>query len=149
MRGCTERVHQVIRLIGEGAMAHNRLLVLGCVSLTKAKLEPKANARALANVRDELESAIKSSDFISEAPFYWIGIILRLGLKNDKVPEYSKISKRYGDLPIAIEIDVNRLLGKSEEELRSVYRSVVLEVLLHVGERYRLPISALKTTLES
>lgn len=96
---------------------HNRKLALGGVSLTKAKLN-KNNGKALDFVRDEVEKVIIDSHFLEGATFSWITIIIRYGLKNDDKPSYKAINKKYGDLPLAIEIDTNELIEASFDELK-------------------------------
>ena len=128
-------------------MAHNRKLVLSGVALTKARIPPKANAAAANRVRDELEQEIVESRYLEAAPFKWVGLIIRYGLKDEAQPHYEHINAKDGDLPLAIEIDVHRLLGVSEDEMAAVYRKATLKALIHAGERYQLPIERLRSLL--
>lgn len=130
-------------------MAHNRKLVLSGVALTKARLPPKPNAAAANRVRDELEQEIIESGYLEGAPFRWVGLIIRYGLVDEAEPHYEKINAAHGDLPLAIEIDVHRLLGVSEDDMAAVYRNATLTALVHAGERYQLPVERLKSLLEA
>ncbi len=125
-------------------MAHNRKLVLGGVALTMARIPARANAMAANQVRDELEQEMVSSGYLDDAPFTWVGLVIRYGLRNEIIPQYSPINKKHGDLPVAIEIDVHRLLNASEEQMAQVYREATLRVLVHVGEKYSLPVGRLR-----
>lgn len=125
-------------------MSHNRKLVLSGVALTKAKIPARQNAIAANHVRDELEQEMICSGFLENAPFKWIGLIVRYGLKDEVVPHYDKINLQHGDLPLAIEIDVNRLLAASEYEMMAVYREATLRALISVGEKYNLPTDRLR-----
>ena len=119
-------------------MAHDRKLVLGGVSLTEARPN-RFGIEVMEEIRDELESVLISSGFLTDAPFKWVGLILRYGLRTDSSPKYQRISKKHGDLPISIEVDVNEMIGASRDELKQIMKKVTLLSLIHVGERYDLP----------
>lgn len=128
-------------------MAHNRKLVLGGVALTKARIPARRNAAAAALVRDELEQEMIDSGYLLDAPFSWVGLMVRYGLKDEAVPHYEIIDKDHGDLPVAIEIDVRRMVDASEDQLSQIYRVTTLRVLIHAGEKFGLPVDRLKTLL--
>jgi immunity protein 39 of polymorphic toxin system len=130
-------------------MAHNRKLVLSGVALTKVRIPAKQNAAAANRVRDELEQEIVESGFLQQAPFKWIGLIIRYGLKDENEPHYDTIDQKHGDLPIAIEIDTRRLLVASEDEMAAVYRKATLTALVHAGEKYQLPVERLRKLLKA
>lgn len=130
-------------------MAHNRKLVIGGVALTKARVPAKPMAAAANRVRDELEEEVIRSGYLDGAPFRWVGLIIREGLVDETEPHYEKINAKHGDLPLAIEIDVHRLLGVSEDEMATVYRKATLIALIHAGERYGLPVTRLQSLLEA
>lgn len=130
-------------------MAHNRKLVLSGIALTKARIPPKPNALAANQVRDELEGEIIASGYLEAAPFKWVGLSVRYGLVDEAEPHYDKIDPADGELPLAIEIDVHRLLDGSVDEMARVYRKATLIALVHVGARYRLPIGRLESLLEA
>lgn len=130
-------------------MAHDRKLVIGCVALTKAKVRPvKALGSAANRVRDELEQAMIQCGYLENAPFRWVGLIIRLGLTDEAKPQYSRINSNHRDLPLGIEIDVHRLLDVSEDEMARVIRSATVTALVHAGEKYKLPVYRLQTLLE-
>lgn len=123
---------------------HDRKLVLGSVALTMARLRPaKAVAAALNNVRDDLEREIVRSDYLDGAPFRWVGLILREGLADEAEPHYQGIDPEDGELPLAMEIDVHRLLGRSRAEMERVFRQAALRALIHAGTRYGLAVDRL------
>ncbi len=119
-------------------MAHNRKLVIGSVALTKARVKIRLAGPAMDNVRDELEQEIIQSGYLENAPFRWVGLIIREGLVDEGEPHYQRISAKHGDLPIAIEIDTHRLLDATENEMAAVYRKATLIALTHAGEKYGL-----------
>lgn len=143
-----ENVRQVTLWTGRNIMSHNRKLVLSGVALTKAKIPSRENATAANRVRDELEKEIVESGFLENAPFRWVGLIVRYGLKDEIEPHYYKINLQHGDLPLAIEIDTYRLLGVSEYEMEKVYRRAALIALIHAGEKYQLPTDRLRILLQ-
>ena len=129
-------------------MAHNRKLVIGSVALTMARVPAKTMGRAANRVRDEIENEIINSNYLENAPFQWVGLIIRDGLVNETEPHYERISKKHGDLPIAIEIDVHRLLNATEDEMAAVYRKATLIALAHAGKKYGLNVSRINELLE-
>ena len=130
-------------------MAHNRKLAIGGVALTKGRIPHKLNVAAAHRVRDELEQEIIESDYLDDAPFKWVGLIVRYGLVDEAKPRYQKIDPKDGELPLAIEIDFHRLLGVSEDEMAAVYRKATLIALVHAGEKYGLPTKRLKSLLDA
>lgn len=90
-------------------------------------------------VRDELEQVMLQTGFLDSAPFEWIGITLRYGLKYDEEPVYQSIDKRYGDLSLAIELDTHDIQHASREELKEIFTIATLKVLVHVARKYGLP----------
>ena len=130
-------------------MAHNRKLVIGCVALTMARVRPaKAVASAANRVRDELEQEIIQSGYLANAPFSWIGLIIRQGLVNEEKPHFGRINPKDGDLPVAIEIDVHQLLRVPEDDMVRVFRKATLAALIYAGEKYNLPIGRFRELLD-
>ena len=123
-------------------MAHNRKLVLGAVALTKAKV--RGDMPVMKEVRDELEHLLVKSGYLDGAPFRWVGVILRYGLKNDPRPVYEKINEKDGDLPLAIEIDTNQLVDADRDSLKRHLTSATLNALIDAGHKYSLKTSALE-----
>lgn len=122
-------------------MAHDRKFVVGGVALVKARL--KGTGPAMVAICDELEPILVQSGFIGQAPFRSVNLIIRYGLKDSFIPEYQKINKKYGDLPIAIEVDVSDLVGADVEKVRTRFRAASIEALVHVGRKFALPIESL------
>lgn len=89
------------------------------------------------------------SGYLAGAPFTWVGLSVRYGLVDEIEPHYDKIDPKDGELPLAIEIDVHRLLSASEDEMAAVYRKATLVALIHAGERYNLQTTRLKSLLEA
>lgn len=130
-------------------MAHNRKLALSGIALTKARIPPGPNAAAANRIRDELEQEVIHSGYLEGAPFKWIGLSIRYGLVDETAPHYDKIDPTDGELPLAIEIDVHRLLNVSEDEMAAVYRKATLVALVHAGDKYGSNVTRLKELLQS
>ena len=122
---------------------HNRKLGLIGTALTKAR-NPKGDVQALSAVRDEIEQVLIDTDFCVDAPFSWVTIAIRFGLKKEDVPHYQGVNKKYGDLPLAIEVPVEEMLVASLPELKNIFKEAALKALIHAGEKYKLPISKLR-----
>jgi len=125
---------------------HNRKLGLVGVALTKARNNRK-DVEALSQVRDEIERILIESHYLLDAPFSWITVSIRFGLKDESTPSYGKINKRYGDLPLAIEVDTHSGGVASFEDLKRRFKSATLIALIHAGQKYARPVSSLEAAL--
>lgn len=125
---------------------HNHKLGLLGTSLTKARLNKNSGA-ALDAVRDELEAVLIESGYCENAPFSWVTVSIRYGLKNDVEPRYGAINKKYGDLPLSIEVDTHDLIDASLTDLISTFKRAALTALIHAGEKYDRPIQNLREAL--
>ena len=64
---------------------HNRKLGLSGITLTEQK-NNRHDAKALTAVRDPVEKVMIESRYLEGAPFSWVTIAVRYGLKNDDKP---------------------------------------------------------------
>jgi len=128
------------------ATTHNRRLGLSGVALTKAR-NNRFDNQALTAVRDEIEAVLDESGYLAGAPFSWVTIAIRYGLVDADAPVYQPINKKYGDLPLAIEVDTNRLIGVDLASLVSVFKKAVLLALVHAGRKYNRPTVKLEALL--
>lgn len=120
-----------------------RKLGLNIVALTKFR-EPRFTMECMAKVREEIEDVMTTSDFLSGAPFSWITLSVSFGLKNDEQPTFGRISKKYGDLPLSIEINVRELVDAEPTEFANRLRLAVLTALLAAGRMYDRPLDGLQ-----
>jgi hypothetical protein len=125
---------------------HNRKLVLSGIALTKARIR-RDDLRALESAGKEIEALVISADFLSDVPFSWVGISILYGLKNSDVPEYHRVSKKYGDLSVNMEIDTHEIMRAEFETLVKVFKIAVLKALIHIGKKYARPIDAFEREL--
>ena len=100
-------------------------------------------------VRDEIEKVMIDSDYLAGAPFEWVTISLRYGLKNEEEPHYDPVNKQYGDLPLAIELDTNELVNANREEMKKAFELATLKALVAAGKKFNLPYAQLETRLEA
>lgn len=129
-----------------GRPPHNRRLGLCGVSLTVARPNHN-NGVAAEAVRDEIENIILTSGYLEHAPFWWVTIAIRYGIKYDSKPHYCRINKKYGDLPLAIEVDTHDLIDASLPKLTAIFRRAVLISLIDAGRKYDLPVDRLERAL--
>ena len=125
-------------------MAHNRKFVPGIIDMVKVRLP---NIKHIVSMQDDIEEIIIDSGFLDNAPFKWVGLMYRVGIKNDLVPEYQRINKKYGDIPIAVEIDCDILKWADDHDvklLKDLFMMAGLEALIHVGKKYKLPIEKIE-----
>lgn len=125
---------------------HDRKLGLLGTSLTKARLN-KHGGKALNLVRHDLEQLLVESNFLNDAPFSWVTVSIRYGLKDEEAPHYEKINQRYGDLPLAIEVDTHELMGATLEELTLKFKVATLKALIDAGRKFERPTEQLEAEL--
>jgi len=88
---------------------------------------------------------------LSNMPFSWVGLICRLGIKNDLKLEFQRINKKDGDLPVALELDMNILKWADQNNLdllKDIFTIAALEALLQVCDKYKLPKEAIAAERE-
>ncbi len=74
--------------------------------------------------------------------FMTIGLIYRYGIKTNLVPEYDRVSTKYKDLFVYVELDTVILdwADKNNPELlKEIYLIATCEAVLHVLRKYNLP----------
>lgn len=119
-------------------MGHNRKISLGGTSLTLARCNRHTSA-VMIEICNEIECQIMADGYLENAPFLWVGLILRFGLKNEDQPHYQRIDTKDGELPVAIELDEHELRDASREELKQLFMIATLKTLIHIGTKYSLP----------
>ncbi|MCP4679875.1 MAG: immunity protein 39 [Deltaproteobacteria bacterium] len=127
---------------------HDRKLGLCGAALTTTRI-PNFDIEVGTTVRDDLEEVMLECGFLEDAPFEWVTISLRYGLKNENEPHYEPINKEYGDLPLAIELDTSELVGCRREEMQEAFEVAALKALVHAGRKFNLEHSALEARLEA
>ena len=123
---------------------HDRKIVFSGIALTLGSMNH--DLKAYQEIRNDLQPIMISSGYLENAPFIWIGMVFRYGLKNEIVPHYQRINKKYGDLPLAMELDMRILLTADEtspELLKEFFEIATLDALIHAGRKYKLRIDAL------
>jgi hypothetical protein len=99
-------------------------------------------------VRDDVEGMMLESGFLDGAPFDWVTVSLRYGLKNDDEPKFEAVNKSYGDLPLAIELDTRELAVASRDEMKVAFEIATLKALVAAGRKFDLEYSRLQQRLE-
>lgn len=125
---------------------HDRKLGLVAVALVKERVMRKL-IPALNRTREDMEKVVVSSGLLTDARFSWITISIRLGLKDDELPRYGRVSRKYGDLPLTIEIDTHSLLEADLEQAYAVFCRAVLRCLRAVSQKFDYP-DCVRTALE-
>ena len=120
------------------SVSHNRKYVPSAVDLVKGRVK---NSPELIE-QDQIEHLLIQSHFFDIAPFKWVGLMYRYGMKNCLIPHYAPIDRIDGELPIAIELKMEILEWADKNNLRLFYDIHIigaLEALLHVGRQHKLP----------
>jgi hypothetical protein len=119
---------------------HSRKLGLLSAALVKARV--RGLVPALGRVRDALEPTLLP--WFPNGQFSWVTLSIRLGLKNDEKPAFGRISKKYGDLPLSIEIDTHDVLAvhHDPELLYQLIYGHTLRSLRAVAAKYGLSMES-------
>ena len=104
----------------------------------------KDDIHAASWARDLVEMLMMRSGYLDHAPFSWVTVAILYGLKNDDRPRYKPISKKYGDLPLSIEIYTQELLESSFDEMKKIFLVAVLKSLIHAGYKFGCPVDVLE-----
>lgn len=118
---------------------HNRKIVFSGIDLVGASMEH--DLYVLGEIRKTVELLMIESGYLSTAPFLWVGVVFRYGLKYEKVPHYRKIDSKDGELELAKELDMRVLLTADETDpllLKDFLEIATLDSLIHAGEKYKL-----------
>jgi hypothetical protein len=124
---------------------HNRKIVFSGIDCVGADL--KNSFHFYEEIRDELEFLMINSGYLESAPFLWIGMVFRYGLKNEIIPHYRRIDKKDGELELSKELDMRILLTADEQDtslLKEFLEIATLDALIHAGRKYKLAIQALE-----
>ena len=124
-------------------MSTERKLLASSVSSVPGRV--RGGLAALSRVKDEVESLLVP-EYFEGAPFDRVGVIFRLGERTRLQPHYERIGVFEGvrELPIAVELQLNRLRRIKEEEVFDIYRQALLDALIAVAEKYGLAAGRLR-----
>lgn len=126
---------------------HNRRLGINGISLTDTRVK-RYDMKALNITRDMVEKCLVDSGYLDGAPFHWVTLAIRYGTKYDVEPSYGKINKKFGDLPLTIEIDTSDLVDASLDDMKRIFTKATALALVHAGEKYGRPTTAMEALLE-
>jgi len=118
----------------------DRRMGFGGVDLVGGRL--KNTGVAWDAVDCHLDYLLRVHGYFEGAPFLWVGLIFRYGTKNDLKIEFKRVDKKYGDLPIALELDMKILQWADQNNLElliDIFMIASLEALLQVAKKYKLP----------
>ena len=119
----------------------NYFAIYGAVALVKGRV--KNCLKVMSRVDKYLDNLVYIKKFMEDPlPFKWVGLLFRYGIKNDLKVEFQRIHKKDGDLPIALELDMEILQWADKnnlELLHDIFMIAALEALIQVGEKYKLP----------
>lgn len=110
------------------------------VALVKGRL--KNSGEPYSKVKSFLNEFLKVKGYFQNAPFLWVGLAFRYGIKNDLKLEFQRINKTYGDLPVALELNMEILKWADQNNLdllHDIFMIAALEALIQVAHKYNLP----------
>ena len=124
---------------------HDRKFVPSLIGLVRGTV--RYGLDVLGEVRDEVELMMIREKFLEGAPFLWVGLSIRYGLKTDTEPIFQGIHKKYGELAMAIEVDSHDIMRVKREQVYKVFFEASMRALIGAGKKYSLPIAAFEQAL--
>lgn len=121
---------------------------LGFIGVALVLGRLRNNGKAWKAIKTHLDNIIRKHDIFKGAPFLWVGIAFRYGEKNNLKIEFQRIDKKYGDIPIALELDMEVLKWADQNNLdllHDIFMIASLEALIQAGQNMIfLPILSFK-----
>lgn len=111
------------------------------VALVKGRL--RNSMKSWEEIEILLDKLIRQNNLFEGAPFLWVGIDFMYGIKNDLKVKFSRPNKKYGDLPVSLELDMKILQWADQNNLNllhDIFMIAALEALIQVGQKYKLSI---------
>jgi hypothetical protein len=106
------------------------------------------SGQVMESLEEEYIVFLNSSGYFNGAPFLYIGMYIRYGLKNDKKTIYwARINKKYGDIPLARELDMRILMTADENDvgmLKDFFEIAALDSMIDAGKKYKLNTKVLE-----
>jgi hypothetical protein len=106
----------------------------------------KNTGKAWDAIEIPLDHLLRSNDYFKGAPFLYVQLAFRYGIKNNLNLEFERINKQYGALPVALELDMEILQWADKnnlELLQDIFMIASLEALIQVAKKYKLPLEPL------
>ncbi len=128
-------------------MAHNRKFCTAATSLIMGRIKNEMTQGIKS--RDVIEEILIKGETLDPAPFKFIGLMYRYGLKNMLEPEYERveINPKYKAVSIAIELQMEHLIWCDKNDIELLFEILMiggLDSVIHVCERYNLEKTLLK-----
>lgn len=121
-------------------------LVFGGVDLVGTSMQN--DGKVMRQIKEDNLQFFNSSGYFDNAPFLWIGMTIRYGLKNDRTTDFDgRISKKYGDISLAKELDMRVLTTADEHDvsmLKDFFEIAALDAMIDAGKKYKLNTEALE-----
>lgn len=108
---------------------------------------PIGSLEAIDLINDEIEQIIVENGFLDGAPFSWVTIAILFEEEAGRKTEFGRINRKYGDLPLTVQLDVDEFSGLERDAITRALRFVVIQALIDAGEKYDRPTLALRKYL--
>jgi hypothetical protein len=115
---------------------------IGFVGVALVKGRVKNGIKSRKGIEIQLDNVIRVNTIFNGAPFLSVLLVYRYGIKNDFKLEFKRINKKYGDLDVALELDMQILQWADQSNLdllHDIFMIAALEALLQVCDKYKLP----------
>ncbi len=92
-------------------------------------------------IKIDIDIFLKKTGYFPTDKFLYVQLLYRYGIKNDLKVEFKRIGKQYGDLPIAVELNMEILMWADKNNidlLHDIFMIAALEALIQVCDKYKL-----------
>jgi hypothetical protein len=123
-------------------------LIFGGVDLIGARM--RHSGKIMVQMQEEYLDFLNSSGYFDGAPFLWVSMIIRYGLKNEKETHYDRITKsdkECGMMPLYKELDMRVLMTADENDvgmLKDFFEIAALDSMIDAGKKYKLKTQSLE-----
>tara|TARA_Y100000588_G_scaffold368445_1_gene436354 strand:- start:1421 stop:1930 length:510 start_codon:yes stop_codon:yes gene_type:complete len=115
---------------------------LGIIGVALVFENIKKDGEAWGEIDPILDKLLRDNAVWEEAPFLWVGLAYRYGIKNDLVIEKRPyIDKKWGSLDVGVQLDTHILEWADKNSyslLRDIFLVAALNVFVQVCKKYKL-----------
>lgn len=98
----------------------------------------------MVEIGEQLEPLLDEIEFVKNAPFKTVSMIIRFGEKTDLTTQFDPIDKRNYELPVAVELEMAKLRFESRDVVKRAFFEATIAVLMDVAHKFDLPAQRLE-----
>ena len=123
----------------------DRRVSFSAVDLVKGRLKKDRQAW---NMREFIDPIIRKHNLFKDMPFLWVGVTYLYGIRNHLKLKYNRIGKKFGDLFVSLELDMEILEWADQRNLdllHDIFMIAALEAMIQIGKKYKFETNVFET----